>query len=72
MKTLKIKVAGMSCQHCVKAVDSALRKIEGVISVKVDLASEAAEIVYDESIFDLTKVREAVVDEGYDYQGLIE
>ncbi len=32
-----IKVKGMSCQHCVKAVTKALEEIDGVSGVKVDL-----------------------------------
>lgn len=36
MKTVKIK--GMSCQHCVKAVTKALEEIEGVSNVMVDLS----------------------------------
>jgi len=35
MKTIKIK--GMSCGHCVKAVTKALSEIEGVENVQVDL-----------------------------------
>lgn len=35
MKTVKIK--GMSCQHCVKAVTKALGEIDGVSDVQVDL-----------------------------------
>jgi copper chaperone len=36
MRTLKIK--GMSCQHCVKAVSKVLGEIEGIDNVNVDLA----------------------------------
>jgi copper chaperone len=36
MKTLKIK--GMSCQHCVKAVSKILYEIEGIEDVSIDLA----------------------------------
>ena len=36
MRTLKIK--GMSCQHCVKAVSELLGAIEGIENVSVDLA----------------------------------
>ena len=35
MRTIKIK--GMSCQHCVKAVTKALGEIDGVTDVQVDL-----------------------------------
>jgi copper chaperone len=41
MRTIKVK--GMSCQHCVKAVTKALGEIEGVTDVKIDLlAGEAS------------------------------
>lgn len=40
MRTVKVK--GMSCQHCVKAVIKALSEIEGVSDVQVDLASGQA------------------------------
>lgn len=45
-----IRVKGMSCQHCVKAVTKALEEIQGVSEVKVDLLSgdvsfEEAELV---------------------------
>ncbi len=33
----KIKVQGMSCQHCVMAVTKALGGIDGIRDVKVDL-----------------------------------
>jgi copper chaperone len=35
MRTIKIK--GMSCQHCVKAVTKALGEIDGIEAVRVDL-----------------------------------
>ena len=33
----KVKIQGMSCQHCVAAVTQALTKIGGLKDVKVDL-----------------------------------
>ena len=35
MKTIRIR--GMSCQHCVKAVTKALGEIDGIEAVTVDL-----------------------------------
>jgi len=40
MRTIKIK--GMSCQHCAKAVIKTLSEIDGVKDVKVDLAKALA------------------------------
>jgi Cu+-exporting ATPase len=39
-----LSVEGMSCQHCVKAVDDAVRTIAGVTDVSVDLESGSATI----------------------------
>jgi copper chaperone len=69
MKTIKIRVGGMSCQHCVKAVTQAIQMLPGVSGVKVDLVSGSAVIDFSEDAFVLENVRAAVVDEGYDYQG---
>jgi copper chaperone len=44
MKSVKIK--GMSCQHCVKAVKKALEEIDGVNNVMVDLSK--GEATFDE------------------------
>lgn len=44
MKTVKVK--GMSCQHCVKAVTKALSEIAGVANPRVDL--EKGEAYFDE------------------------
>jgi copper chaperone len=44
MKTIKVK--GMSCSHCVKAVTEALKAIDGIDHVKVSL--EASEATFDE------------------------
>jgi copper chaperone len=40
MKTIKIK--GMSCQHCVKAVAKTLSEIAGIEHVAIDLAKGEA------------------------------
>ena len=38
-KTHELRVEGMSCGHCVKTVDSALRKVPGVSTVDVQIGS---------------------------------
>jgi len=42
-----IKIAGMSCQHCVMAVTKVLSGIDGVSNVKVNL--EKGEASFDEA-----------------------
>jgi len=38
----QVKVKGMSCQHCVKSVTTALEALDGVVNVTVDLPSGTA------------------------------
>ncbi|MBU0733484.1 MAG: copper ion binding protein [Proteobacteria bacterium] len=59
-----IKIQGMSCKHCVMAVQKALGEIDGVKDVKVDL--EKSEATFDEATpVDMNTVREAVKKAGY-------
>ncbi|MHC1743462.1 MAG: heavy-metal-associated domain-containing protein [Syntrophobacteraceae bacterium] len=63
MRTIKVK--GMSCQHCVKAVTKALGGLEGVTDVKVDLM--AGEVSFEESNpVALDVLRETVKKAGFE------
>jgi copper chaperone len=65
MKKLKIK--GMSCQHCVMAVTKAIGAIEGVKNVQVDLKSGQA--TYEETKpVDAKIVADAVKKAGYEVE----
>ncbi|MDZ7401143.1 MAG: heavy-metal-associated domain-containing protein [candidate division KSB1 bacterium] len=41
---MKIKIDGMSCQHCKMAVEKALSKVPGVKSYSVDLDKGEAQV----------------------------
>jgi copper chaperone len=56
-------VTGMTCQHCVAAVDAEVGALPGVSSVDVDLASGA--LVVSGSDIDGEAVRSAVEEAGY-------
>lgn len=65
MKTLKI--SGMSCEHCVKAVTRALTDVDGIENVSVSL--EKGEAVFDEvGPVDYDEVRRKVEDAGYELE----
>ena len=68
MTTLKIE--GMTCEHCVKAVRTVLEETPGVQVTDVSIGS--AEIEYDPAITDLATIEEAIAEEGYavvEFQG---
>lgn len=62
-KTLKIE--GMMCKHCQKHVEDALNKIEGVISVVVNLSDKTAIVELNTEVSN-EKLANAVKDAGYD------
>jgi Cu+-exporting ATPase len=65
-----IKVGGMSCAMCVKAIEDALNKVDGVREVNVNLASEKAYVTYNPKMTGIQDFKDAIVDLGYDYLGV--
>ena len=69
MKTVKLSISGMTCNHCAMHVENALKELTGVKSAKVDLKGKSAEVAYDESAVDTKKMSEAVAEAGYKVEG---
>ncbi|TQS40228.1 heavy-metal-associated domain-containing protein [Cryptosporangium phraense] len=57
-------VTGMTCQHCVNAVESEVSGVAGVTGVDVDLAAGAVTVT-SEAPVDLEALRAAVDEAGY-------
>jgi copper chaperone len=64
-KVAAIKIAGMSCQHCVMAVTKTLGGIEGIRDVHVDLEKGMATFIEDKPV-DLTLIRQRIKKAGFD------
>lgn len=62
-----LKVKGMTCGHCQKAVQEALESVEGSENVSVDLASGIAKIGGTATAAELIA---AVEEEGYSANAL--
>ena len=63
--TTTITVDGMTCGHCVNAVQTEVGKLDGVTDVSVDLASGQVTILADEAP-EAGALREAVEEAGYE------
>lgn len=63
MKTVQLKVSGMSCGHCVGSVKQALESVPGVSQVEVSLSEGISTI--SGSDFEIAALIEAVKEEGY-------
>lgn len=62
MGEIELKITGMTCAHCVRAVTKALEGVPDVIKAEVSLQPGAA-VIYGEA--DLQALMAAVTDEGY-------
>jgi copper ion binding protein len=60
----KIKIQGMTCQHCVMSVTKALGTLPGVKNLRVDLVKGEAAFENTQNI-SRDNLRKAVEDAGY-------
>ena len=58
-------VTGMTCASCVRRIEKALSKVEGVQQASVNRATEKAHVVYDPSLASLERLTAAVEKAGY-------
>lgn len=66
MQKTKLKINGMSCQHCVKTVTDALTAVDGVQRVKVNLRKGEAVIRFDELSITPTHLKDAITEAGFE------
>jgi len=63
--TIDIGIGGMTCASCVMRVEKALKKVPGVDSATVNLATESARIAVHDAGME-ARLRRAVRDAGYE------
>jgi len=66
MSTETLSVGGMHCAACSARVEKALRKLEGIESAVVNLATEKATVVFNSKALRLSAIKEAIVNAGYE------
>ena len=65
MKTLILPVEGMTCASCVARVEKTLKKLNGVESANVNLATEKVALTFDQDHVSLENLAAAVREAGY-------
>lgn len=66
MKQTLVNVQGMTCGHCVKAVESNVGNMVGVSAVKVHLDNGEVDITFDETKISLEQIKDEIEEQGYD------
>jgi len=62
-----LKIGGMVCAMCVGALEIALKKLDGVVDVRVNLAAEKAYITFNPRMVTLEEMKKAIEDTGYQF-----
>lgn len=66
MKTENFKILGMTCAACAKAAERAVKKLDGVSEVNVNLATEKMVVQFDEQKINTEIIKNAVAKAGYE------
>jgi copper chaperone CopZ len=65
MKSYRLDIDGMTCEHCADRVTEVLRTAGGVREAAVDLANKTATVVFDETQCGMAALVEAVRAAGF-------
>ena len=65
VETIRFPVVGMTCGSCVNRITRALRKLDGVARVTVDLRRETATVSREPALVSNAALAAAVADAGY-------
>ncbi len=66
MEKITLNVQGMSCGHCVKAIEGSVGELNGVNAVKVNLEAATVDIEFNPQEVSLDKIKETIDDQGYE------
>src|SRR5215213_7028892 len=62
---ITLPVTGMTCASCVRRIERALSKVDGVHEVSVNLATEKARVTYDPAVSSIGQLKAVVERAGY-------
>jgi copper chaperone len=66
MDKITLNVSGMSCEHCVKAVNNAIAAMPGVKDITVSLKEGKASFSHDPAKSSLDAIKAAITEEGFE------
>ncbi|MGE6489372.1 copper chaperone CopZ [Paenisporosarcina sp. NPDC076898] len=60
-----LKVEGMSCGHCVKAIESSVTEISGVDNVQVHLENGTVDVEFNKDVVEVEQITNTIEEQGY-------
>lgn len=64
-KVIELKIEGMTCAACAKAVERVGKKLDGVESISVNIATDKANVIYNPAKVKLSQIKAAIEKAGY-------
>lgn len=64
--SVRLPISGMTCQSCVRNIESNIRTKPGIVAIKVNLQEKAGYIDYDPHITDPNQIANEIDDMGFD------
>ncbi len=68
IRNKKIRVYEMTCTSCENRVEKEIKKLDGIIHVKVSFSSQYADIEYDDQLCNQSQIKAAILKAGYSTQ----
>ena len=65
-----LKIGGMTCATCVKTIENALKRLDGIAGVTVNLGAEKAYVTFNPKMTTVAEMKKAIEEAGYHYLGV--
>jgi Cu+-exporting ATPase len=62
----ELPITGMTCANCALTIERTLKRLDGVVGVNVNLATERGSVEYLPGVVSLAAIQQAIRDVGYD------
>ncbi|GAU39102.1 hypothetical protein TSUD_320770 [Trifolium subterraneum] len=66
IRRIQIRVSGMTCTACSNSIESALKAIDGVVTVSVALLQNKADVVFNSALIKDEDIKNAIEDAGFE------
>ena len=64
-----LNVPSVSCNHCKMAIEGAVKALDGIAAVDVDVPAKSVSVDFDADSVSLDAIEAAVREEGYEVAG---
>ena len=65
MTSITLNVPDISCEHCERAITAALKPVDGIAAVTVDIPARQVHLTYDSGVLGIDRVEAILAEEDY-------